>query len=74
MSQAFIKGVTEHLPQAGITFDKFHAIAIVNEAVDKVRRSEQKSRPELKNTRYIWLKNTSPAPRPIPSTISPTPT
>jgi transposase len=59
MSQAFIKGVTEHLPQAGITFDKFHAIAIVNEAVDKVRRSEQKSRPELKNTRYIWLKNTA---------------
>jgi transposase len=59
MSQAFIKGVTEHLPQAGITFDKFHAIAIVNEAVDKVRRSEQKSRPELKNTRYIWLKNTT---------------
>src|SRR3954453_20820928 len=34
MSQAFIKGVTEHLPQAGITFDKFHAIAIVNEAVE----------------------------------------
>ena len=59
MSQAFIKGATEHLPQAGITFDKFHAVAIVNEAVDKVRRSERKNRPELKNTRYIWLKNTT---------------
>ena len=59
MSQAFIKGATEHLPEAEITFDKFHAVAIVNEAVDKVRRSERKTRPELKNTRYIWLKNTT---------------
>ena len=59
MSQAFIKGATEHLPEAGITFDKFHAVAIVNDAVDKVRRSERKNRPELKNTRYIWLKNTT---------------
>jgi len=30
---------------------------IVNEAVDKVRRQEQKERPELIRTRYIWLKN-----------------
>lgn len=59
MSQAFIKGATEHLPEAEITFDKFHAVAILNEAVDKVRRSERKNRPELKNTRYIWLKNTT---------------
>ena len=59
MSQAFIKGATEHLPEAEITFDKFHAVAIVNDAVDKVRRSERKNRPELKNTRYIWLKNTT---------------
>ncbi len=59
MSQAFIKGATEHLPQAEITFDKFHAVAIVNDAVDKVRRAEQKCRPELKNTRYVWLKNTT---------------
>ncbi|UII57886.1 transposase [Cytobacillus spongiae] len=29
----------------------------VNEAVDKVRRNEQKSCTELKNTRYVWLKN-----------------
>jgi len=25
--------------------------------VDEVRRQEQQSRPELKRTRYIWLKN-----------------
>jgi len=57
MSAAFIKGATEHLPKAEITFDKFHTVKIVNDAVDEVRREEQKSRPELKKTRYVWLKN-----------------
>ena len=57
MSPAFIKGTTAHLPQAEITFDKFHTVKIVNEAVDEVRREEQKSRPELKRTRYAWLRN-----------------
>jgi transposase len=57
MSPAFIKGTAEHLPQAEITFDKFHTVKIVNDAVDEVRREEQKSRPELKRTRYAWLKN-----------------
>jgi len=57
MSPAFIKGTAAHLPNANITFDKFHAVKIVNEAVDLVRRAEQKDRPKLKKTRYIWLKN-----------------
>jgi len=59
MSPAFIKGTAEHLPQATITFDKFHAVKIVNDAVDQVRREEQHTRPELKRTRYAWLKNTT---------------
>ena len=33
MSGAFIKGTAEHLPNAQITFDKFHAVKIVNDAV-----------------------------------------
>jgi len=57
MSAAFIKGTAAHLPNANITFDKFHAVKIVNDAVDLVRRAEQKDRPELKRTRYMWLKN-----------------
>jgi transposase len=57
MSAAFIKGIAAHLPNANITFDKFHAVKIVNDAVDLVRRAESKDRPELKKTRYIWLKN-----------------
>jgi transposase len=57
MSAAFIKGVTENLTEAEITFDKFHAVKLVNDAVDEVRRIESKSRPELKRSRYLWLKN-----------------
>ena len=36
MSPAFIKGVAESLPEAAVTFDKFHAVKIVNDAVDQV--------------------------------------
>lgn len=57
MSPAFIKGVKENLPNAEITFDKFHVLKIINEAVDKVRREEAKEHDILKNTRYIFLKN-----------------
>jgi transposase len=57
MSPAFIRGVTESLPNAAITFDKFHAVKIVNDAVDQVRRSEQKGQGLLRGTRYIWLRN-----------------
>ena len=57
MSAAFIKGIGENLPNAAITFDKFHAVKIINAAVYKVRRDEVKSRPELKKSRYVWLKN-----------------
>ena len=39
---------TDNLTEAEITFDKFHAVKLVNDAVDKVRRAESKDRPELK--------------------------
>ena len=57
MSPAFISGVTDYLPKANITFDKFHVIQALNKAQDEVRRMEQKKNPLLKSTRYIWLKN-----------------
>ena len=57
MSPAFIKGVKENLPEAKITFDKFHILKLINEAVDDVRRMEAKDNPLLKGTRYIFLKN-----------------
>lgn len=57
MSPAFIKGINEQFPNANITFDKFHVIKRINEAVDKVRQKELKENALLKGTRYIWLKN-----------------
>jgi transposase len=57
MSPAFIKGVGDHLPNASLTFDKFHVVGLVNNAVDEVRRLERKLHPELSGTRYVWLKN-----------------
>jgi transposase len=48
MSPAFIKGVTDKLPNARITFDKFHVIAHASQAVDKTRRAEQRTDPTLK--------------------------
>lgn len=57
MSPAFIKGVKENLPEAKITFDKFHILKLINEAVDDIRRTEAKHNPLLKGTRYIFLKN-----------------
>ena len=57
MSPAFISGVSEHLPHAQITFDKFHVIAHASEALDKMRRIEQKLDPNLKGKRWVLLKD-----------------
>ncbi len=55
MSPAFIGGVSKHLPNAQITFDKFHVIAYANAAVDKIRRIEQRTDPSLKGLRWKLL-------------------
>jgi transposase len=57
LSAAFQKGAADHFPQAEITFDKFHVLKLMGEAVDEVRRAEQKQVPALKGTRWMWLKN-----------------
>lgn len=57
MSPAFIKGVSEHLPNARITFDKFHVVAHASTAVDQTRRLEQKTDPSLKGLRWTLLKD-----------------
>jgi transposase len=59
MWPAFIKGVTEHFPNAQITFDKFHVIAHASTAVDKTRRIEQKVDPSIKGLRWALLKDRS---------------
>lgn len=57
LSQAFQKGAREHLPNAGVTFDRFHLMKLINEAVDAVRKGEVHSQPDLRKTRWLWLKN-----------------
>ena len=59
MSPAFIKGVTDHLPEATITFDKFHVVAHASQAVDKMRRIEQRTDSTLKGLRWALLKDKS---------------
>ncbi len=59
MSPAFINGVREELPEAQVTFDKFHIIKIINEAVNAVRKEEAKTNPLLAGARYALLKNES---------------
>ena len=58
MSKAFIKGVNEALPNAEITFDPFHLIQHMNDALSKVRAEEARLYPEMmKGSRYAFLKN-----------------
>jgi transposase len=57
MSPAFIAGVTDHLPSATITFDKFHVVAHASKAVDEMRRLEQRKDASLKGLRWALLKD-----------------
>ncbi len=56
MSQAFERGVRASLPRAYLTWDRYHLVSHATRAVDEVRRAEAKTHPELKGTRYAWLK------------------
>jgi transposase len=40
MSAAYRKGVSEHLPEAEVVFDRFHVMKLVGEAVDTVRKEQ----------------------------------
>ncbi len=56
MSAAFQLGAALHFPLAEVTFDRFHVVKLLNQAIDEVRRGEQKDRAELKKTRWLWMK------------------
>lgn len=57
MSPAFISGIEEHLPDAAITFDRFHVMKLLGEAVNKVRKEEAQSETVLRGSKYVWLSN-----------------
>ncbi len=60
MSESFLAGALEHLPDAEITFDRYHVKAQLTRAVDLVRRAEAAEHHDvLARTRYLWLRSPS---------------
>ena len=57
MNMGFTTGIKKAFPNSKIIYDKFHVIKMINEALDEVRKSENKKYSELKGSKYIWLKN-----------------
>lgn len=64
MWEPYILSTCEHVPDAEfkIVFDKYHVAQHLNEAVDKVRRQENRElladgKGWLKGTKYAWLRN-----------------
>jgi transposase len=57
MSEAFLTGTLTYLPEAEITFDRYHIRSHLSSALDDVRRVDAKQHKGLlKNTRYLWLR------------------
>ena len=62
MLAAYANAVAKHLPNAELVHDRFHVAKHLGEAVDKVRRAENKALQEvddnrLKGTRQLWIDN-----------------
>ena len=63
MSPAYIRAVTDNLPQAHLVFDRFHIIKLFNEKLSKLRRelfhklSSRQDKDIIKGTRWLLLKN-----------------
>jgi transposase len=56
MSTGFIAGMLDHFPQTSVTFDKFHVVKLLNEAMDDVRKREAREHTLLKGHKYTFLK------------------
>jgi transposase len=62
MSGAFSSAVEEHLPDVAIVFDRYHVSALMNKAIEDLRREQQSQLDEqgkkvLQGTRFLLLKN-----------------
>lgn len=62
MWEAFMNVTGEKAPKADIVHDKFHVAKYLGEAVDKVRKQENRELLEqgkdiLKGTKFLWLRN-----------------
>jgi transposase len=59
MSPAFIAGAMKNFPTSHITFDKFHIMKLINEAMDTVRKYERRQHNDLKGYKYLFLRNSN---------------
>lgn len=57
LSPAFIAGSLKHFPTAHITFDRFHVVKLLNQAMDAVRKGERAEHAMLKGHKYTFLRN-----------------
>ena len=57
MSGSYYSAVKEVLNHIDIVFDHFHAIALMNKAIDELRREESSNINSLKGVRFLLLKN-----------------
>jgi transposase len=56
MSPAYISGTLEMFQNSQITFDKFHIIQHLNNAMDEVRKKERVGNELIKNHKYTFLR------------------
>lgn len=62
MSISYSSAVAEHLPEADIVFDRYHIMAVMNKAIETLRREQQSSisdadKKSLKGCRFLLLRN-----------------
>jgi len=57
MSTGFIAGMCENFPDTAVTFDRFHVVKLLNEAMDQVRKTESHQHKILKGHKYTVLKS-----------------
>ena len=57
LGAAYQSGTRTHCPNAVVSFDPFHVVALANRALDEVRRAEVKHEIALKGSRWGTLKD-----------------
>jgi transposase len=62
MSSAYFWAVRETLPHVAVVFDRYHVVALMNRAVDELRREQQHEldqlgKKTLKGSRFLLLRN-----------------
>lgn len=57
MWDPYLNGAGRFLKNGRIVFDRFHVLNQLNQALESVRREEQRDNRALVKTRFLWLKN-----------------